>query len=152
MDVEHDISEEKPTRQNTPHPSCFLTIPQLLQAKVDLFADCPKCKRLGVLCEVSDHPQTAQSAPSSVPSSDVASLMKTLIQQDEKRQERQEQFLENLVNAIKSAPPAAKRRKVVENNDVRALTDEEKTDLAEEIIQEQKRKDSLSRVQLLWNL
>jgi len=56
---------------------------------------------------------------------------------------------------------------------VRALTDEEKTDLAEQIIQEQKRKgsivmvlyfvicsffvvfvnvDSLSRVQLLWNL
>merc|ERR1712137_249071 len=95
MDVEHDISEEKPTRQNTPHDKCTLTRVELKEERLSLFADCPKCKRLGVLCEVSDHPQTAQSAPSSVPSSDVASLMKTLIQQDEKRQERQEQFLEN---------------------------------------------------------
>ena len=65
LDNEHDNSEEKLKRQARPHDNCTLTWVALKEEGLSLFEDCPKCKRLGVSVEVSDHPQTAQSAPSS---------------------------------------------------------------------------------------
>jgi len=88
MDVEHDISEEKPTRQNTPHDKCTLTRVELKEESLSLFADCPNCKDEGVLCMVSKHPQTAQSAPSSA-------ILEALAEQ-----KRQTELLKSAVRAF----------------------------------------------------